>query len=353
MEIYSIFFGVFLGLFLPTAGKALQQTWSIWQRTRTLHHAYLWMIWTDTIVNFVFAIVTYLHLCGIVPPSYGFFFGTVLLWSFQTQLLPLIIANRVSLIMVDKKKARLLKWGLFIIIGLVNISVGCIWIPSQMKVSPTIIAINHVWEPVEKSFFLVVDLALNVYFLYLVRYRLIANGLTKYMRLFRFNTAIVGVSTSMDALLLGLLRLPDGYTYVQFAPVAYIVKLNIELSMAVMISKVVRSSSDRRDDRYAEGNHTLHGIHRTNSSTLGSRIPQQNSNHSVAKVDAHNETASSNWPVSYHKQDQHRGIVTMVTTSELPEDNCTDDNSEEGILRTVTMAVRSEYREEIHDKEDP
>jgi hypothetical protein len=121
--------------------------------------------------------------------------------------------------MVDKKKARLLKWVLFIIIGIVNISVGCIWIPAHMKVGPTFIAVNLVWERVEKSFFLVVDLALNIYFLYLVRYRLIANGLTKYMRLFRFNTVIVLVSTSMDVLLLGLLSLPDGYRYVFSPPI--------------------------------------------------------------------------------------------------------------------------------------
>ncbi|EMD62762.1 hypothetical protein COCSADRAFT_37689 [Bipolaris sorokiniana ND90Pr] len=144
----------------------------------------------------------------------------------------------------------------------------------------------------------------------------------------------------MDVLLLGLLSLPDGYSYVQFAPVAYIVKLNIELSIAVLISKVMRSSSDKRDGRYAEGNHTLNSTHITNRST------------SSTKVNAHGETASTNWPTSHHKQDQHQGIVTMVTTSEVPEDNCIDDNSEEGILRTVTMAVRSDYREDIEGRED-
>ena len=159
-------------------------------------------------------------------------------------------------------------------------------------------------------------------------------------------------STLLRFIFCAELKLTSFISYVQFAPVAYIVKLNIELSMAVLISKVVRSSSDRREDRYAEGNHTLHGTHLTNRSTIGSRIPQQNSACSSTKVDAHDETASNNWPASHHKQDQHRGVVTMVTTSELPEDNYMDDNSEEGILRTVTMAVRSESREEIKDRGD-
>jgi hypothetical protein len=136
----------------------------------------------------------------------------VLLWSIQTQLLSQIIANRVSLIMINKRKSRLLKWGLFILIGMVNISVFCIWIMAHMpSASPSMIAFNNIWERLEKSFFLVIDSGLNLYFLYLVRYRLIADGLSKYWRLFYFNAAILLVSLSMDTLLLGMLSLPNPY----------------------------------------------------------------------------------------------------------------------------------------------
>lgn len=46
------------------------------------------------------------------------------------------------------------------------------------------------------------------------------------------------------------------FSYVQFAPVAYIVKLHIELIMADMISKVIRSgTTERVDDCYCSGNH--------------------------------------------------------------------------------------------------
>jgi hypothetical protein len=135
-----------------------------------------------------------------------------MLWSIQTQLLSQIIANRVSLIMVNKRKSRLLKWGLFILIGMINISVFCIWIMAHMpSASPSIIALNNIWERIEKSLFLVIDSGLNLYFLYLVRYRLIADGLVKYWRLFYFNAAIALVSLSMDALLLGMLSLPNPY----------------------------------------------------------------------------------------------------------------------------------------------
>lgn len=138
----------------------------------------------------------------------------MVLWTFQTQLLLQIIANRVGLIMVSRRKAHLLQWSLFGIVALVNISVFCIWIPAHLEVSPAWVHLNFIWEKVEKSVFLVVDLALNMYFLYLVRSRLISKGLTKYWRLYHFNASIVLVSVAMDLLLLGLLSLQNPYRYV-------------------------------------------------------------------------------------------------------------------------------------------
>ncbi|KAH7080026.1 hypothetical protein BKA63DRAFT_590349 [Paraphoma chrysanthemicola] len=353
MELYSIFFGAFLGLFVPTAGKAMQQTWSIWQRTRSLRNAYLYMIWVEGIVNLIFAIVTYLYLCEVIPSSFAFYFGTVTLWAFQTQLLPQIIANRVSLIMVDRRKARLLKWVLFLVIGAVNISVYCIWIPAHMKTSQTYITLNLIWERVEKAFFLVIDLGLNIYFLYLVWYRLIANGLTKYVRLFHFNAAMVFVSTSMDILLLGLLSLPDGYAYVQFAPVAYIIKLNIELTMAVLISKVVRGSSDRNGESYSMENDTANGTHQKNRSTTTAPMPQRDSffsSLSRRKIKTPDNTTSTPWPIKHCKQGQSKVVVTAVTTTaERGEDSFKGDHKDEGIMKTVTMAMRSDDREDRED----
>jgi len=139
----------------------------------------------------------------------------VSLWAIQTQLLSQIIANRVSLIMVDRRKARWLKWGLFISTAMVNIAVYAIWIPAYLpSATETQILLNTVFERVEKSFFLVIDFGLNLLFLYLVRYRLIADGLSKYWPLFNFNAVIVLVSVSMDILLLGMLSLPSPYEYV-------------------------------------------------------------------------------------------------------------------------------------------
>ncbi|EKG09682.1 hypothetical protein MPH_13248, partial [Macrophomina phaseolina MS6] len=212
MDLATFFFGLFLGLFIPTFTKVVQQTRTIWKRTRRLSNVYLYMIWVEAVVNLIFALTTFLYLNKAIRSSLGYYFGAVTLWAIQTQLLSQIIANRISLMIIDRRKARLLKWGLFIAIGAVNIAVYAIWIPAHMpSATKTQVLLNNIFERIEKSFFLLVDFGLNLYFLYLVRYRLIADGLSKYWPLFKFNAAIVVVSVAMDVLLLGLLSLPNPY----------------------------------------------------------------------------------------------------------------------------------------------
>lgn len=136
------------------------------------------------------------------------------LWAVQTQLLSQIIANRVSIIMVNRHKAKWLRLGLFVSILAVNIVVYVIWITAHMpNATPAQQERNAIFEKAEKTFFLVVDLGLNILFLYLVRFRLIAGGLSKYWRLLKMNAVLVVVSTAMDAALLGMLSLPDPYVY--------------------------------------------------------------------------------------------------------------------------------------------
>lgn len=136
----------------------------------------------------------------------------VTLWAFQVQLLPQIIANRVALIMTNKRKAAYLKWGLAATITPICIVVYYIWITAHLDgATPEQIRLNFLFEKAEKSFFLVIDLALNIYFLYLVRYNLIACGLSKYWRLFNFNIGMVAISTTLDAFLLGFLSLKDQF----------------------------------------------------------------------------------------------------------------------------------------------
>lgn len=109
-----------------------------------------------------------------------------------------IIVNRIALLHVSPTIVRRLKWGIFAILAVINISVFCIWIPARLQISETYIHINNVWDRIEKGIFAVIDLALNFYFVYLVRSSLISYGLTKYVVLYRFNLVMVVISISMD-----------------------------------------------------------------------------------------------------------------------------------------------------------
>ncbi len=67
MELASFYFGAFLAVFIFTLTKVVHQTRLIWKRTRSLANAYLWMIWVEAWVNFIFALVTFLFLNGVIP----------------------------------------------------------------------------------------------------------------------------------------------------------------------------------------------------------------------------------------------------------------------------------------------
>lgn len=109
-----------------------------------------------------------------------------------------IIINRVGILSVKRRTIRQLKWGVFAALCAINIAVTCIWLPAQLQVSRTCTNINIISDRIQKSLLCFIDAGLNYYFIYLVRSRLVANGLTEYNRLFRFNLFMIGVSITLD-----------------------------------------------------------------------------------------------------------------------------------------------------------
>lgn len=109
-----------------------------------------------------------------------------------------ILANRLALILYNPDKARRIKIGLAIAIGIINVSVFCIWVPARLQISETYIRANVVWDRAEKCIFTVIDASLNAYFMWLVKSKLVANGLTQYMLIYRFNLCMVFISISLD-----------------------------------------------------------------------------------------------------------------------------------------------------------
>jgi hypothetical protein len=116
----------------------------------------------------------------------------------QVQLLMQIILNQISLLILVKETATKLTWIVFLILLILNFSVFIVWIPARLQISSEWIRLNTYWDRTQKGLFLLIDVALNYYFVYLVKARLIADVLDKYIPLFRFNLAMMGLSVSLD-----------------------------------------------------------------------------------------------------------------------------------------------------------
>jgi hypothetical protein len=87
------------------------------------------------------------------------------LWVIQVHCLFQIIINRVSILMMNRTRAKQLKIGVATGIVCLNITVFCIWIPAKLQVNDTFVKINVIWDRIEKVIILIVDAWLNYYFI--------------------------------------------------------------------------------------------------------------------------------------------------------------------------------------------
>ncbi|EXL64933.1 hypothetical protein FOPG_18823, partial [Fusarium oxysporum f. sp. conglutinans race 2 54008] len=242
LVIASTALGFTIGFGWLTTWKAIKQTSQVYDRhgRRVFRNAYIIMVWLELLVCAIFAIICILHLLDVIPPSFAFYFTILTTWALQVQFLLQIIVNRCGILLTNNKKAYRLKVVIAVLITAVNISVYCIWIPARLQISERYIHINEWWDRCEKAIYLIVDGCLNFYFIHIVRMNLIVHGLTKYKRLTHFNMFIIGFSLSMDVLIIAMMSLRNTFVYMQFHPLAYTVKLHIEMSMADLIGKVAR-----------------------------------------------------------------------------------------------------------------
>ena len=122
-----------------------------------------------------------------------------------------IIINRCSILLVDKRHAWRIKVGVAILITAINISVYCIWVPARLQINETYIHVNEWWDRCEKVIYLLVDAALNIYFIHIVQQNLVKLGLHRYTNLVRFNMFIIGFSLSMDILIIAMMSLDNTF----------------------------------------------------------------------------------------------------------------------------------------------
>ncbi|EEU41714.1 uncharacterized protein NECHADRAFT_87702 [Fusarium vanettenii 77-13-4] len=256
-KVASLAAGFTLGFGLLTVWEAIKQT----RRNRNpLRSVYIYMLWGEIAANLAIAIIGWIFLEGIISPTIPVLFFILFFWVFEVQLLMQIIVNRISIIAEHRSTIFKLKWGTALVITCINIAVFCIWIPSHMvpPASQLIVRINAYWDRVSKVLILLVDAGLNWYFLRTVKKRLLRqHQLKKYEPLVGFNAKLMIVSIAMDGMLIGLMSLPNQVVYIQFHPVAYMVKLNIEMSMASLITRLARG--ENADEYYPSMSRSNHG----------------------------------------------------------------------------------------------
>ncbi|KAK5652829.1 hypothetical protein OQA88_9495 [Cercophora sp. LCS_1] len=242
----TFLWGFTMALSLVTGAKALRQTYRSWLRRRRWN-AYIAMVWAVWLCDIVIAIVYWIEIEGWIEPSFYYFAGILVMWTIQLQCLTQIMTNRISLVLYDPDKARRLRVGVALAIGAINISVFIVWIPARLQISHEWIVINNVWDRIEKVFFLFIDLFLNVYFMWLVKIKLIASGLTQYKVVYRCNLAMVCLSISADIAIICSMAAPVDTVYIEAHAVAYMVKLYIEMNLAELLGKVIKRSNQQRN----------------------------------------------------------------------------------------------------------
>ncbi|KAK4189412.1 hypothetical protein QBC35DRAFT_461956 [Podospora australis] len=245
LDLASFFWGFSMAIAGFSLVKAASQTRRSWIRNHKLN-AYIVMVWSGWVSAVILSVISWLFLIGHIRTCFWVLLGMVILWAIQLICLTQILANRISLILFDPDYARRLKIGVGIAIGLIIISVCCIWIPARLQISETWERINSIWDRIEKGLFLIIDAGLNIYFMWLVRTKLLANGLTKYKVIYHFNWAMVCMSISLDVVLIGVMFLDDDLIYVQVHPVTSLAKLCVEMNMAELLGKVIKKSRQRQ-----------------------------------------------------------------------------------------------------------
>ncbi|ETS81416.1 hypothetical protein PFICI_06418 [Pestalotiopsis fici W106-1] len=325
MIVASLAWGFNIGFGWLTTWTAAKQTTRAWRRSgrHMFRNAYVWMIWLELLVCLMFSIICWLYLRGVIPPCFGFYFGILTLWALQVQFLLQIIINRCAILVHDPAVVWRLKVGVAILITAVNVSVYLIWIPARLQISERYIWINDRWDRCEKVIYLLVDAALNIYFITIVSKNLVHNGLDKYKRLARFNLFIIGFSLSMDVLIIGMMSLQNTFVYMQFHPLAYTVKLNIEMSMADLIVKVARAKNRNNISHPSmsleEGGGYGHSSTTWRSKMLSS-VPSKR-----GKWYGHNYTTSEATPTA-HDNMEMSNIPANNTTTTTTTTNASDEN---------------------------
>ncbi|CEL52720.1 hypothetical protein RSOLAG1IB_05926 [Rhizoctonia solani AG-1 IB] len=237
IKLATLAFGFTMGFGWFVVWHAIKQTKKIRKRG-----AYIVMCWMEIIACATLALLSWLFIIGIINHSFWTYLAIVTLWALQLQLLLQIIVSRICILLPVPSHRFWLKFVVAVWVVMISISVYCIWVPAKLQISETYIRVNWYWDHTEKILYLITDAALNILFIRLIRQRLVSRGLKKFDKLVAMNSRMIFVSLSMDVVIIGMLSYRNDLVYMQFHPVAFLVKLEIEMCMSRLMVKVARDT---------------------------------------------------------------------------------------------------------------
>ncbi|KAK4921598.1 hypothetical protein LTR66_016663, partial [Elasticomyces elasticus] len=249
LKLAAIAFGFQLGYFVLTFSKVLHQVWAIYQR-RHWCTPYAVMILFEVLINITFSILSFLLINGSVRGSFWYFLFQITLLNIELHLLVQIIINRISLLITSTSWARKIKWAAIVYVLILNIGLYIFAIPAQLQWMAPWYRGNEVWQQLEKGLICFMDIWLNWYFVYLIKTKLMVGGAAstmaeKWRPLYRYSIPMAISNVLIDFLLLGStakITQENFLLTLQFYPLFYMIKLNIELSMASMVGQVAKTA---------------------------------------------------------------------------------------------------------------
>ncbi|GAB1522565.1 hypothetical protein RhiTH_005686 [Rhizoctonia solani] len=231
-----------------------------------------------------------------------------------------------------------LKFTIAVWITAINISVYCIWVPAKLQISQRYHDINVWWDRTEKCLYLVTDAILNYMFIRSIKQRLLKVGLKKYDKLVKFNEKIIAVSLAMDVLIITMMSHPNDFVYMQFHPVAYMVKLEIEMCMSKLMIKVATGTGimvyeGEALDPSTSKSSKERGEQNTNQFVrTGQSVNIQVATHTVTHTDqSENGRVNNDVEPGVDRQAHRMSVTRAPAVNRHPTINWTDRNRSEPI----------------------
>jgi hypothetical protein len=117
-------------------------------------------------------------------------------------------------------------------------------------------------------------------------------------------------------MLIGLMFLPNPLVYTQFHPVAYMVKLNIEMTMASLIKRIAQASVSEREGRsMGRYTHEYADQNGTHSNTYNGGQNIKSGNHTFASAKARK---SSDQELELGDDHIHKKTVVKIMHENVP-----------------------------------